>query len=204
MAVDHNWGAVNSKERPDMSTYEGEPMVDNSVYLLDVAGKEWRKLTRGGPWPQNLYEMTALVYDSRRKQLILHGGGPERDELWRFPLDKGKWEKIKPRFAPGTGDKPPVCRREAVYLPDDDVFLTASAPASGGTEPGFWAYRLSENRWYRVNIEPPEGKTMRDMLGQNRAWTYDPIHDIVFMILGERDGDVGRAVVYGMRCDFGG
>jgi Galactose oxidase, central domain len=204
MGINYYWRAVNSKERYDMVHYEGKTVVENSVFLLDLEAQEWRKLTTSGPWPQNLYEMTALVHDSRREQLILHGGGPERDELWRFPLDKGKWEKIEPRFAPGTGGKPPVCRREAVYLPDDDVYLTAGAPASDNAEPGLWAYRVAENRWYRVDIEPPEGKTMRDMLGQNRAWTYDPIHDMVFMILGERDGDVGRAVVYGMRYDFGG
>ncbi len=204
MGVDHNWGAIDSEERPDMTTYKGEPMVDNSVYLLDVTGRQWRKLTRGGPWPQNLYEMTALVYDSRRDQLILHGGGPERDELWRFPLDTGRWEKIEPRFAPGAGDKPPVCRREAVYLPDDDVVLTTGTPAGNGAEPGFWSYRVGENRWYRVDVEPPQGLGMNDMLAQNRAWTYDPIHDIVFMIMGERAGDMAAAVVYGLRYDFGG
>lgn len=202
MGVDHNWGAVSSKERSDMSTWKGQPMVDNSVYLLDVAGRRWRKLTIGGPWPQNLYEMTGLVYDSRREQLILHGGGSERDELWRFPLETGRWEKIEPRFAPGTGGRPPVCRREAVYLPDDDVFLTAGTPAGGNAEPAFWAYRVDENRWYRLDINSPEDRTMDDMVTQNRVWAYDPNHDIVFMILGEYKNDVGRAVVYGMKFNF--
>lgn len=200
MGVDYNWGAVDSQEDRDRITWKGEPMVPNSVYLLDVAGRKWRKITRNGPWPQNLYEMTALVYDSNRDQLILHGAGPERNELWRFPLNKGQWEKIEPDYASDKGERPPVCNREAVYLPDDDVFFTAGTPAEDKSVAGFWAYRVGENRWYKVNIEPSEGLTMNDMSGQNRAWTYDPIHNIVFMILGQ---NAGPATVYGMKFDFG-
>jgi hypothetical protein len=103
MAVDHHWDSIDS--------------TDNSVYALDVAARRWNQLTKTGPKPRNLYEMTALVYDSKRDQLILHGGGPQRDELWRFRLSGDSWEKIEPQFAPGSGGKPPACRREAVYLP---------------------------------------------------------------------------------------
>ena len=199
MAVNYDWGAMDNKESREMTTWNGELLVDNSVYLLDVAGRKWNKLTHEGPWPQNLYELTALVYDSRRDQLILHGAGPKQDELWRFPMDTGKWEKIEPGFASDTGGRPPVCRREAVYLPDDDVFLTAGTPAGDRSRSGFWAYRVGENRWHKMNIEPPEGRSMNDMLGQDRAWTYDPIHDIVFMVLGE---NAGWSVVYGMKFNF--
>jgi hypothetical protein len=200
MAVDYNWDAFDSKVRSDMTIWNGEPVVDNSVYLLDVAGRKWKKLTLKGPWPQNLYEMTALIYDSHHDQLILHGAGPKQDELWRFPLNTGQWEKIEPDFATATGGQPPVCRREAVYLPDDDVFLTAGSPAGDRSRSGIWAYHVGKNRWYKMNIEPPEGRTMNDMLGQNRAWTYDPIHDIVFMIIGANDA--GQALIYGIKFDF--
>ena len=197
MAVDYNWGAFDSKQRADMTTWNGETIMDNSVYLLDVAGRQWKKLTLKGPWPQNLYEMTALVYDSHRDQLILHGAGPKQDELWRFPLKTGQWEKIEPDFATATGGQPPVCRREAAYLPDDDMFLTAGSPEGDRSRSGIWAYHVGENRWYKRNIEPPEGRTMNDMLGQNRAWAYDPIHDIVFMIIGANDA--GEALIYRMK-----
>jgi len=199
MGVNYFWRAVNSSERYDHVIYKSEKVVDNSVYLLDVANKRWQKLTRSGPWPQNLYEMTALVYDNYREQLILHGGGPERDELWCFPLETGRWEKLNPRFAPGTNGQPPVCQREAVYLPDDDVFLTAGSPADKNAEPAFWAYHVGENRWYRLNINPPGELTMNDMVGANRAWIYDPIHDIVFMLMREYSDSVYQTLMYGMR-----
>lgn len=202
MGVDYNWRAASIKDRPDMITWKGRSMVDNSVYLLDVADRKWQKLTHEGPWPQNLYEMTALVYDSCRNQLLLHGAGPECDELWRFPLEKDRWEKIEPGYAEDTGGRPPVCYREAVYLPKDDVFFTAGSPSGERTKLGFWAYRVGENRWYKLDIKPPEGRTMNDMVSASRAWCYDPIHDIVLMVLGE-SGDTSRAEVYGMKFNFG-
>ena len=200
MGVDHRWGSVGSTNRSDMSVWNGQPMVDNSIYLLDVSGRKWKKLTLGGPWPQNLYEMTALIYDSRRNQILLHGGGENRDELWCFPLNTGRWEKLNPEFAAGTGGQPPVCRREAVYIPDDDVMLTAGQPGTGDATPAFWAYKVGENRWYNVDIELPEGKTIKDMLSQNRGWVYDPPRKIVLMVLG--DSNLGLTGVYGLKFTF--
>jgi hypothetical protein len=198
MGIDHNWGAVDDDNRPDIVTWNGERMVNNDVFLLDVAGRKWKNLTQDGPWPQNLYEMTALVYDSKRNQLLLHGGGENRDELWRFLLDKGLWEKIEPLHAEGTGGRQPSCSREAVYLPKDDVLLT-SGRVAGERDTAMWAYKIAENRWHKLDIGPPDGRTSRDMTSQNRAWAYDPIHDIVLMVLGQT-GDSGRADVYGVRC----
>jgi len=185
-----------------MSVWQGQPMVNNSVYLLKVIDRKWDKLTIEGPWPQNLYETAALVYDSRRKHLILHGAGPKRDELWRFILEKGKWEKITPGFAAGAGEQAPVCTREAVYLEKDDALLTFGGPGGDRTKAGFWAYRVGENRWHKLDIQPPAGKTMNQMFSQNRGWAYDPIHDRIWMVLG-LTGDMGRAEVYGLKFSFG-
>ncbi len=201
MGVDYNWGAVNSPNRPDTVVFQGETVVDNSVYLLDVAQREWRKLTKTGPWPQNLYEMTALVYDSKRAQLILHGGGPQRDELWKFPLSGERWEKIEPQFAAAAEGKPPVCMREAVYAPGEDVVLTSGTPAGSREPPAIYAYHIGENRWHKLEIPAPPGKTASDLASQNRAWAYDPKHNLVLMVLGDRRGDDSWAQVFAMRYD---
>ncbi len=187
MAVDHYWDRVDNTE--------------NAVYLLDVAGREWKKLSGAGPRPRNLYEQTLLVYDSKRDQLILHGSGPRRDELWRFPLSSKAWEKIEPQFAPGTGGRAPECVREAVYLPKDDVMLTAGRPAGTREVGAIWAYHVGENRWYKVDLPLPPGKRANDLIGQNRAWAYDPEHNLVLMVLGDRPGDEGRAQVFALRYD---
>ena len=196
VGVDYFWDGGNTR-----GEYQGKPINRNSVYRLDVAGRRWTEIARSGPYPENLYEQTALVYDSRRQQLILHGGGPDRDELWKFPLSGGRWERIAPGLAPDMGGKPPSCWREAVYLPEQDVVLTASLPSGGGAGPGIYAYHVGENRWQRVNIPPPPGKTPNDLVGWNRAWAYDPRHDLVLMVLGDRPGDQGRAQVFALRFD---
>jgi hypothetical protein len=193
MGVDHYWDIVEEKVRTN---------APNSVYLLDVARREWRKLPNPGPWPQNLYEMTSLVYDSKRDQLILHGGGPQRDELWIYRLPGTKWEKVLPRFDKSADGKPPVCRREAVYIPEGDVMLTAGA-RDGDRGSWLYAYHVGENRWYRLKTAPPPGRRPSDVTGQNRAWAYDPRHGLVFMVLGVSDSDVGRAEVFALRYEHG-
>jgi hypothetical protein len=37
------------------------------------------------------------------------------------------------------------------------------------------------------------------MESQNRAWAYDPIHNLVLMVLGKENR--GNAVVYGLKYD---
>ena len=198
MAVDYNWGKLDPGNRTDVVVYQGRKVVENAVFLLDVESRAWRKLSGEGPWPQNLYEMTALVYDSRREQLILHGGGPRRDELWTFGLDVGRWRKLDPSLEALEIKEPPVCRREAVYIPSEDVFLTGSYPHRQSSAAGMYAYRVGENAWHRIAIPPPEGRDPRSIIGQNRALTYDPARNLVLMVLGER-GDAGKAVVYALR-----
>ena len=84
--------------------------ADNGVYRLDVASRKWQRLNQPGAQPRNLYESTSLVYDSRRDQVILHGGGPRRDELVAIPPGR------RPMGAAGSG----VCAGrgfEAARLP---------------------------------------------------------------------------------------
>jgi hypothetical protein len=62
---------------------------------------------------------------------------------------------------------------------------------------------VGENRWYRVEIPPPSGKRPLDVVGQNRAWTYDPEHNLVLMVLGDRRGrDLAQAQVFALRYAF--
>jgi hypothetical protein len=184
MGVDHYWDIVEAKVKAN---------APNSVYLLDAARRRWNKLPNPGPSPQNLYEMTALAYDSKRDRLILHGGGPRRDELWVYRLPGEKWEKMDSR-----GDAP-VCQREAVYLPRYDVVVTAGYPAGSKDAPSMYAYHVGENRWERLNIAPPPGRRAADFVSQNRACAYDAAHDVILMVLGESRGNLGRVQVYALR-----
>ena len=99
--------------------------------------------------------------------------------------------------------RPPTCRREAVYLPEEDVLLTAGYPAGDEDGAGLYVYDVAENTWHRTDIPAPEGREMADVAGQNRSMTYDPKRDLVLMILGEGRGNQGPAMVYGLRYSEG-
>ncbi len=80
------------------------------------------------------------------------------------------------------------------------MLLTAGSPA-GGQAPSLYAYHVGENRWHRLQIAAPPGRQASDLVSQNRAWTYDPGHDLVLMVLGGTRTDRGRAEVFGLRYD---
>ena len=204
MAVDHDWGGLDTGNSLKGIPFEDLPQKENAVYLLNVAGKKWEKLSKGAPWPQNLYEMTALVYDSRRKQLLLHGGGEKRTELWAFSLDRGLWRKLDADTSRLPENAPPVCRREAAYIPSQDLFFTCAYPPGSHEEAGVYVYRVGQNRWFRVDIPLPEGVSQSTIAGQNRAFTYDPKNNLVLMVLGRRSGsDIGSVAVYALRYNHG-
>jgi len=198
MAVDYNWRAVYSKTRPDHVTFQGNQVVENSVYLLDVAARSWKKLTTEGPWPQNLYELTALAFDSKRNQLILHGGGQERNELWIFKIASGRWVRMNP-VVKAPGGKPPVCRREGIYIPKEDVFLTCSYAPGAADNPGVYVYRVEENTWHKVDIKSSPGGDVKNIIMQRRAMSYDLRYNLVFMLFGKRPGALGNATIWAMR-----
>lgn len=202
MGVDYNWGMFNRADRTDVVEYEGERVVENAVYALDVAGRNWQKLSGDGPWPQNLYEMTALIYDAKRDRLILHGAGPAQDELWAFDLRARQWARLDPQMKTPDG-KPPVCRREGVYLPGTDAFFTCGYPAGDNENVGVYVYQIGENAWRRVDVPAPPGRQMKEIAGQNRAMAYDPVRDLVLMVLGEGPGNLGKAEVFALRYKDG-
>ena len=157
------------------------PPADTGIFLL--RGSRWERLNQGGTSPQNLYEMTSLAYDTRRDQVILHGAGAQRNELWTFDLKTRRWENRRPRVF--GAQEAPQCTREAVYLPDQDVFVTLG----GGT----WVYDPAENAWRKTGIPEPGERT-----GQNRAMVYDAVRGLVLLVAGV-GGDDGRASVHALR-----
>jgi hypothetical protein len=178
------------------------PEQDNDVYRYSAAQRRWERLGKPGASPQNLYEMTSLAYDSRRDRLYLHGAGKARDELWAFELKTNRWSPLKPTVSGPAGTLPPVCNREAVYLPGQDVLLTSGADRAGRTIPALWEYAPGENVWRRMELAPPPGIEPRTAAGQNRALVYDTKRELVLLVLGT-SGDRGQASVYALRYRHG-
>jgi hypothetical protein len=176
MGVPVNWPARLNDVGYQLP-YDPRKVEDNAIYLL--RGSRWERMSAPGPSPQYLYEMTSLAFDSRRNQVILHGAGPRRRDLWTFDLKTRKWEDRKP-----SGEAP-ASLREAVYLPRPDVFLTYGA--------GLWEYSPSKNAWRKTAIAEPLLRA-----GQNRAMVYDAKRDLILLVLGG-GGDQGRASVFALR-----
>jgi Galactose oxidase, central domain len=174
-----------------------QPPEDKAIFLLDVARKRWERLSEEQPSPQNMYEMTSLAYDTKRDQVILHGAGQNREELWTFDITSRRWKNMQPKVLAPVGGAPPVCTREAVYVPREDVFLIYGPAGEGQVLPAMWAYKVNENSWRRVDIRPmylgEKGQS-----SQNRAMVYDPKRELIFLVLGT-SGDEGMASVYALR-----
>jgi hypothetical protein len=174
------------------------PAEDTALFLFDAARKSWKRLGERQPSPQNLYELTTLAYDGKRDRVLLHGAGKDRDELWAFDLRTSRWQDLRPRVARPARAAPPVCNREGVYLPDQDVFLTYGPARERRDTAALWAYRGADNAWYQIALAAPPGIAPRIVAGQNRALVYDPKRDLVLLVVGV-GGDQGKAQVYALR-----
>jgi hypothetical protein len=180
MGVRVDWPARLNDAGYHLPWHVGGKAQDTALYLFSAARRRWLRLDRAPFAPQNLYEMTALAYDTRRDRLILHGGGARRDELWTFDVAARKWSNMHPR-----GEAPP-CAREAVYVPRRDLFITLGT----SREPVLWTWSPVRNEWRQLSISVPA-------TGQNRALVYDPRRELLFLVAGR--GDSGDAAVHALR-----
>jgi hypothetical protein len=164
------------------------------LYRLDVSKREWTRLGEQQPSPQNLYERTSLVYDPNSNQVLLNGGGAQRNELWSFDLKQKLWKKLAPRVISSNGAQPPASGREAVFLPRENVMLSYAASTKNLRQWTLWAYRPAHNTWEELNIAG-QGQSR---MGWNDALVYDPIHDVVLWVAG-KESDNSKADVYALR-----
>ncbi|MGH9718602.1 MAG: hypothetical protein ACRD8O_00185, partial [Bryobacteraceae bacterium] len=177
----------------------GEPPVeDNPVYLFESARNQWTRLGPPQASPGNLYEMTSLAYDTRRDQVILHGGGKNRDELWIFNLKTKQWKNMQPKVIAPAGAAPPQCTRESVYIPSGGVVLIYGPSRKDRTRPALWEYSVAGNVWRLVDIPPVTEAPPARRASQNRSMVYDAKRDLILLVLGS-GGDGGPSAVFAMR-----
>jgi hypothetical protein len=200
MGVNVDWPGRENDAGYQFPWDPSHPPSDNAIFLL--RGARWERLSKGQPSPQNLFEMTSMAYDSKRDQVVLHGGGKRRDELWVFDMKTRAWRNMQARVASPVGTNPPGCTRESVYIPGEDVVLIIG---DGGRT---WEYSPAENAWRRVDLDVSGGEDLFRTTGQNRAVVYDPKRDLVYLILGPGGNEgipamavtrLGKAVVFALR-----
>jgi len=172
----------------------GQPLEDTALFLLDAKAGRWQRLSQKETSPQNLYERTSLAYDSNRDRILLHGGGPNRDELWSFELKEKRWKNLTPTVITPQAGKLPTSGREAVFLAKQDVLLAYAASSKEPRTWTLWAYRPSQNVWEELEFS---GKDIRRM-GWNDALIYDARRDLILLVAGAA-GDTGKASVHALR-----
>jgi hypothetical protein len=202
MGIDVDWPSRLNDAGHLLPYDAGAARRETSVYLFDGTKAEWKRVSRGGDSPQNLYEITSLAYDSTRDRLILHGGGARRDELWIFDIASGRWRRLEPAVARPRGAAPPACTRESVYLPRADLLLIYGPAPEDRAIPALWGYTVRTNAWRRIDLEPMSVEPER-RVSRNRALVYDPVRDLVFLVLGA-GGDSAMARVYRLRLRAAG
>lgn len=105
---------------------------------------------------------------------------------------------MHPRVVAPEGAAPPVCTRESVYIPSDDVVLIYGPSRKDRTRPAIWEYSVAENTWRLVDIPPMTEVESRRRASQNRALVYDAKRDLLLLVLGS-GGDAGPSAVFAMR-----
>lgn len=194
MGLNVNWPKRLNDAGYQLPWTSAQQPEDTALFLFDAKSRQWKRLGKSQPSPQNLYEQTSLTYDSNRSQVLLHGAGARRDELWSFALKEKRWRNLAPTVIAPKEGKAPTCRREAVFLPRQDLLLVYAASSRDPRTWTLWAYRPSRNTWEELAIA---GEVPRRM-GWNHALVYDARHDLILLVAGA-GGDTGKAAVYALR-----
>jgi hypothetical protein len=202
MGVNGHWQIRLNDAGYNLPWSPTQPPFDTALYLFRAAERRWERLGGPGTSPQNLYEMTSLAYDPRRDRILLHGAGAKQDELWEFDVPGRRWTNRSPRVLAPAGGPPPVCAREAVFIPGEEVFLTYGPAPEDRSLGAVWVYRPADNAWLRAEIPQVTGIETARRASQNRALVYDAKRDLVLLVLGA-GGDAGATEVYAMRYRHG-
>ncbi|MEM8998810.1 MAG: kelch repeat-containing protein [Bacteroidota bacterium] len=147
--------AYNSKET-NMLLWGGRLIAsldDTSLWKYSLKTNTWTQIaTIGGP--DFAYAYPNMVYNQKRNELILFGGGilteafagTLTDELWKFDIDTSKWHRLSSENVP-----PPVYLHSMVLLEDQGRAMLFGGEIekmySNILLPGTWKLDLNSYQW---------------------------------------------------------
>jgi hypothetical protein len=131
------------------------------------------------------------VFDTKRKRIlwfgVQSGGNKACNELWAFPMDKGKWEKLAPKVEPDGAQVPGMGAWGNCYSEKHDVMVILPGPNNAGT----WVYDCDKNVLKRSGDAP---KTRQGTCGV----IYNPKQD-AFIAVEEGGYGTGPISLHFMR-----
>ena len=117
MGVNVNWRSRLNDAGYQLPWNPAGTAEDKAIYLLELAAGRWNRLGPSQPSPQNLYEQTSLAYDEKRRQILLHGAGKNREELWIFEMATHRWKKMQLQIViPEVEFHPSVLAKLSAFL----------------------------------------------------------------------------------------
>ena len=129
------------------------------------------------------------VFDSKRHRILWFGvqSGTNKvcNELWAFPLDKGKWERLTPAMEPADAVAPGMSAWGNSYSAQHDVMVILPGNANQAT----WVYDCGKNVLRKAMPGPKTGSS---------GLVYDAAHD-AFIATEETGGGVGPVNLWFMR-----
>jgi len=147
--------AYNSKE-DNILLWGGrliESLDDHSLWKYSLKTNTWTKIPNIDG-PEFSYAYPNMVYNPKRNELILFGGGKLTeafagtltDELWRFDIDESKWHKLSSENAP-----PPVYLHSMLLLEEQNQVILFGGEIekmySNILLPGTWKLDLNNYEW---------------------------------------------------------
>jgi hypothetical protein len=154
--------------------------ANGGLHRLDWPGKRWVRLPAEGPALPKAGFSDGIVYDARRKRLLLLFANP-RGQVWSYDLAGGAVRDLKPahpELAPGY-------LREFEYVPTADLAFDMMG----------CAYDAASDEWVRLKIDTEvltrrsRGKE-RQTAGNTDGLAYDPKRDLLWAVNGYQNKGV--------------
>ncbi|HUT35753.1 MAG TPA: kelch repeat-containing protein [Planctomycetota bacterium] len=122
----------------------------------------------GSDTPFGANDRFKAVFDTKRRRVLCYGAvsgqSKKCNELWAFPLDAGKWEKLEPAGA----EAPAIEHWNYCYSSTHDCLLIADKQAT-------WVYDCGKNLWRKLDCKP--GLTEAGVV-------YSARHDLFYLLDG--------------------
>ncbi|MEO8621703.1 MAG: kelch repeat-containing protein [bacterium] len=130
----------------------GSSTATDSVDTWLWDGKSWSTVTGAGPSSR---EEPLMVYDSKRRRVLLHGGGPTFNDTW-------EWNGSTWRLLDASGPPMRVAAALAYDARRDRVVLFGGSSPTGNQLNDTWEW--DGNRWTRVVADGQVGSPPRRAL----------------------------------------
>ncbi|KAF8492379.1 hypothetical protein F5888DRAFT_910078 [Russula emetica] len=127
--------------------YIQNPVLDDSLYLLNLVSREWTRILVNGPGPSGRFNHTMTLIGSK---LFVFGGcsakGPLND-IWALDLDCLNSNPFWESYEPTPGNEKPLPRRGHVSVTIGDRIIIFGGYDGRHVFNDTWSFNISTRKW---------------------------------------------------------